>query len=137
MDVPISINEVGYGDVVLVRYLIGPDEVIPDICPAPVTADSVTVLQSATGGTPESPDPVGGTHPQEAPEPHAPAPDDGDARDSAPESTPEPSTVASAFAALGDKASVLPDTGGGSLLAALAGTTLIVGGLIVHRKLRR
>jgi len=43
---PIAIQDIGYGDFVEVSYTLEPNEVVSDICSAPISADSVTVLEA-------------------------------------------------------------------------------------------
>ena len=54
--VPISIQDIGYGDFVEVEYDQVRDE-LQEQCPTPVTAQAVTVLQSNTPNAPKSPAP--------------------------------------------------------------------------------
>lgn len=155
--VPITINDLGYGDFVEIEYFQVSDE-LQQQCPTPVTAQAVIVLHSNTPDAPKHPAP-------EHPAPEHPAPGDTTPDDPAPESTTPVATdgggsgqqshpatdnaskpggdsgassPASAFAALGDAANVLPDTGGASILVGLAGAALASGGgLLAYRKLRR
>ena len=125
-DVPITINEIENGDYVEFTYTLGPNEAIPAICPPPVLSpDTVTVL------TDDAPDPgntPGGT--PEAPSGYDEAPDvDGNG---------DGAGLSSVTGALGETVDTLPDTGGASLLPAIAGAALVsAGGLLAYRKLRR
>ena len=126
---PITIHDVGNGDFVEVSYTLGPDEALPQICPTPISADSVTVLEDETPGN----EPPGKTAP-EAPEP---TPENPDPREE-PVRNPESPTNDPAFqegpAGKAEKLaiSVLPDTGG--VPVALVGIALFsaAGGLLIR-----
>ncbi|CAN5590871.1 hypothetical protein BH24ACT22_BH24ACT22_01760 [soil metagenome] len=125
-DYPITIQDIGYGDFVEVSYTLEPNEVVPDICPAPISADSVTVLEAAPTEEPAE-------DPKEDPKED---PTDEPTDNPVEEPAGEPVEDSTGNPKEGSSVSVLPDTGGMSL--ALVGGALLsaTGALLVRRIFR-